>query len=145
MPGRGLEGPWLVTSRDTNFAHEAYVVVTEVLQKERDFLPLSSAISALGHLGDPCAIPLITPFTTHPDARLRFGATFALGCFPDEPASVLALLRLTEDTDDDVRDWATFGLGVQGGADSAEIRDALFRKLTDRNADVREEAMAGLA
>ena len=58
---------------------------------------------------------------------------------------MLALLRLTEDTDDDVRDWATFGLDVQGGADSAEIRDALFRKLTDRNADVREEAMAGLA
>jgi len=24
-------------SRDTNFAHEAYVVVTEVLQKEQDF------------------------------------------------------------------------------------------------------------
>jgi len=99
---------------------------------------LSSAISALGHLGDPCAIPLITPFTTHPDARLRFGATFALGCFPDEPASVLALLRLMEDTDDDVRDWP-IGLGVQGAAESAEIRHALFRKLTDGNDDVREE------
>jgi HEAT repeat protein len=65
-------------------------------------------------LNHPRAISLITPFASHPDTRLRFDATFALGCFPDEPASVVALLRLIEDTDDDIRDWATFGLGIQG-------------------------------
>lgn len=133
------------TNHDTNFATEAYVVVSEALQKERDFLPLSSAISALGHLGDPRAISLITPFIANPDARLRLGATFALRCFPDEPASVLALLSLMEDTDDDIRDWATFGLGVQGSVDSVEIREALFRRLGDHDTDEREEAMAGLA
>jgi|tagenome__1003787_1003787.scaffolds.fasta_scaffold20635636_1 HEAT repeat protein len=137
--GRSIE------NRKTNFADEVYVVVREVLTNEKDFLPLRSAITALGHLRDPRAIPLITPFMTHADARLRFDATFALGCFPDEPASVLALLCLMEDSDDAVRDWATFGLGVLGSTDSTEIRDALFRKLTDRNVDVREEAMAGLA
>ncbi len=50
-----------------------------------------------------------------------------------------------EDSDDDVRDWATFGLGVLGGADSIEIRDALSRRIIDSNADVREEAMVGLS
>jgi HEAT repeat protein len=49
-----------------------------------------------------------------------------------------------KDDDEDVRDWATFGLGVQGDMDSVEIRDALFERLSDPNEDVRGEAMAGL-
>jgi HEAT repeat protein len=34
---------------------------------------------------------------------------------------------------------------VLGDVDSAEIRDALVRRLTDSDEDVREEAMIGLA
>jgi HEAT repeat protein len=51
---------------------------------------------------------------------------------------------LMEDADEDVRDWATFGLGVLGDSDSTDIRDALLRRLGDPNEDVREEAIAGL-
>ena len=38
----------------------------------------------------------------------------------------------------------TFGLGVLGNTDSDEIREALVRRLTDSDEDVREEAMVGL-
>jgi HEAT repeat protein len=69
---------------------------------------------------------------------------FALGCFPNDPLSAEILLRLTQDTDEDVRDWATFGLGVLGNTDSDEIRKALVRRLTDSDEDMREEAMVGL-
>jgi HEAT repeat protein len=69
---------------------------------------------------------------------------FALGCFPNDPLSAEILLRLTQDTDEDVRDWATFGLGVLGNTDSDEIREALVRRLTDSDEDMREEAMVGL-
>jgi HEAT repeat protein len=48
------------------------------------------------------------------------------------------------DIDDDVRDWATFGLGVQGDLDSQEIRDALLERMSDPNRDVREESLVGL-
>lgn len=54
-------------------------------------------------------------------------------------------MELTQDTDEDVRDWATFGLGVFGQLDSPEIREALVTRLSDTNADVRAEALAGLA
>ena len=69
---------------------------------------------------------------------------FALGCFPDDPRTVPPLLRLTQDADDHVRDWATFGLGVQGNIDSDEIREALVGLLEDPDEELREEAMVGL-
>ena len=54
------------------------------------------------------------------------------------------LMSLTTDNDEDVRDWATFGLGVLGDQDSPAIREALYNRLSDANEDVREEAMVGL-
>jgi HEAT repeats len=87
---------------------------------------------------------LITGFTAHPDSQIRFAVACALGSFPNDERSVKALLLLSEDTDEEVRDWATFGLGVLGDMDSREIRDALARRLDDSNADACEEAMVGL-
>jgi HEAT repeat protein len=54
-------------------------------------------------------------------------------------------MGLAQDTDEHVRDWATFGLGVLGQVDSPEIREALVTRLSDTNLDVREEALVGLA
>jgi HEAT repeat protein len=58
---------------------------------------------------------------------------------------VETLLTLMADTDEEVRDWATFGVGVLGDTDSVEIRDALGRAVHDSNEDVREEALVGLS
>jgi HEAT repeat protein len=74
-----------------------------------------------------------------------FSVACALGSLPNDALSVATLLTLMEDADEDVRDWATFGLGVLGDEDSAEIRDALYLRLNGSNADVREEALIGLA
>jgi HEAT repeat protein len=49
-----------------------------------------------------------------------------------------------EDIDRDVRDWAIFGLGVQGNADSEEIRAKFFNHLDDPFLDARIEAAAAL-
>ena len=131
--------------RPTNsFPEESYAIVSSLLQQERDLRPLASAIAALGHLDNPLAIPLIAEYRPHPSAEIRFGVACALGSFPNDPRSAGTLLLLTEDADENVRDWATFGLGVLGDLDSTDIRDALFRRLGDPNEDVREEAMVGL-
>lgn len=128
-----------------SFPEEAYSIVAGLVQRETEPRPLSSAIAALGHINNPVAIPLIASFHSHPSAEVRFDVAFALGCFPNDALSVSILLKLTQDSDEDVRDWATFGLGVLGDSDSAEIRDALVLRLSDADEDVREEAMVGLA
>lgn len=41
------------------------------------------------------------------------------------------LQRHLHDEDEEVRDWATFGVGCPGDTDSDEVRAALARALTD--------------
>ncbi len=129
---------------DHGFPDEAFAIVVKALEHETDTQPLSSYHFALGHIDNPAAIPLLVNFTDHDDCEIRFAVACALGSYANDPISITALLKLTSDTDDDVRDWATFGLGVLGDVDSDEIRQALTDRLSDTFEDVRVEAVAGL-
>lgn len=133
-----------LTKSDPMFREESYLLVTEMLATEQDLQALSSEISALGHLDNPEAVPKIVRYADHPDENVRFSVAFALGCFPNDPTAVSHLLLLTSDVDSDVRDWAIFGLGVQGDADSAEIRERFLDCLNDPFLDARMEAAAAL-
>jgi HEAT repeat protein len=115
-----------------------------MLEKEQDPVVLNSIIHGLGHLNNAIATPPILRYLDHPDRMIRFAVTCALGSFPNEARSVEGLLKLTSDPDEEIRDWAVFGLRVLGNADSPEIREALLRCLTDANENVREEAAVGL-
>ena len=122
----------------------SYELIVKMVENEQDAGVLDSAISALGHLANPKAIPIILRYQDHPERDVRFAVAFALGCFPNDPESIGALMKLTSDSSSGVRDWAVFGLGVMGDADSPEIREALLRCLNDADEDVREEAAVGL-
>ena len=126
------------------FRDEAYPLLLNLLENESDAMVLNSGVAALGHLYNEAAIPIIDRYREHPDEDVRFSVACALGHFPNHPAAVTTLIALTTDLDSDVRDWAVFGLGVQGDADSSEIRAALLKGLSDTNEDVREEAAVGL-
>jgi HEAT repeat protein len=128
-----------------SFPEESYDVVSQALGKESELGPMLSAIAALGHLRDLRAVPLIAPFHSHPNSEIRFSLAHALGGYADDALGVETLLILMRDPDGRVRDWATFGLGVQGDADSVQIREALCQRLGDSNLDGRQEAIAGLA
>ena len=80
--------------------------------------------------------------TDNPD--VRFSVACGLLGYA-EPTAVDALLELSVDADDEVRDWATFGIGSQIDLDTPEIRAALFARLEDANPDVQSEALVGLA
>jgi len=128
-----------------SFPEEAWAVVSRGAEQESDPVALNAAIAALGHIGNPEAVPLIARHCQHPDEDLRFTVANALGSFPNDPRSCESLLLMVKDSDPDVREWATFALGVLSDADSAEIRDALLASLSDDNEDVREEALVGLS
>lgn len=127
-----------------SFIRESYSLISGLLLREQNDLPLSAAISALGHLENSDAVPLVASFHSHPNPEVRFSVAFSLGCFPNQDLSVEILLELVEDSDNEVRDWAVFVLGVLGDRDSPAIREALYRCLNDLDEDVREEAMVGL-
>jgi HEAT repeat protein len=128
-----------------DFPDECFSVASRAVEREKDPLPLCSAVYALGHIGNSLAVPLLIGHRSHTSAKVRFAVAFALGTFADDGRCAHALLALMRDTDEHVRDWATFGLGVQGKLDSQEIRDGLADRLTDADRDVREEALCGLA
>lgn len=136
--GKTVEHP------SNSFPEEAYAVVAESARHEKDVRPLSSAIFALGHIENPAAVPLIASFRGHESAEIRFAVACALGCYPNDDLSIRDLLPLADDVDDDVRNWATFGIAL-GDRDSVAIRDVLYHRLSDENEEVREEAMIGLA
>jgi HEAT repeat protein len=125
------------------FLRERVQTVLDLLHREQQPLPLSSAICALGHINEPEAAKAILPFHTHENANVRWYVAAALQ--GDEPETVEVMLRLMKDEDSDVRDWATFALGTQSTADSPSIREALIERTTDSDADTRAEAIMGLA
>lgn len=128
-----------------SFPEAAFSVASELVQSEVEVRPLSSGIFALGHLDNVRAVPLTTRHQAHPNAEVRYAVACAVGSYPNDAESIKTLLCLTADADPDVRDWATFGLGVLGDADTPEIRDALAARLSDENQDAREEAVIALA
>ena len=132
--------------QETQFLYrkESFDVVSEMLDKERDTYALIAEISALGHIGNSAAIPIIAKFADHANEDVRFSVAWALGSYHDDPLSISVLQKLMEDVDRDVRDWAIFGLGVLGNADNEEIRLRFLRRLDDPFPDAKFEAAAAL-
>lgn len=103
-----------------------------------------AAIIALGHCDRDRAVPYITPFATHEDDRIRLTVAMTLGSV-DGVEALQVLLRLTEDSEDVVRDWATFGIGHLSRGDAPEIMNALVARLDDHDEWTRYEAVCALA
>ena len=108
---------------------------------------LQVAVTALAHLGDGSALIPVLRLAAHRDADVRQAVAFALPAITGQrepaPEVVEALIELSQDTDERVRDWSTFGLAEQLDVDSPEIRAALTARLDDVDA-ISEQARAGL-
>jgi HEAT repeat protein len=84
------------------------------------------------------------PMRKNPDPGIRWAVANGLNG-SERPDAIAIIIELTDDADDNVRDWATFALGTQCPVDSPEIREALRKRLNDRCEMARDEAVWGLA
>ena len=133
---------------------EGIPVLLRLLEKDPEAEVRAAAAAALGQHKAPATVPALARAVGDPFEDVRLDVAMALGGFyadnwsaEDQPyrgAAAAALLRLMDDRDEDVRDWATFGVH-QGGHDTPEIRARLWKALDDPDADVRGEAAEGLA
>jgi len=118
-----------------------------LLPIERDPAPLAAIIHGIGvlmrDLDDDRVSGLLAPFADHSTGDIRFSVACALGWLNDDVA-IRTLIALSADTDSDVRDWATFGLGTLGDNDTPEVRDALVANLNDDDSSAANEALLGL-
>lgn len=120
-------------------------VLLLTLAKEQDVAVLEAMAAALGHLGDPRSVSALLPLKDHPDAHVRFGVVMGLSRYRDAQA-LQALIQLSRDSDELVREWATFTLGSQAReVDTPELREALVDRLSESHPKIRGEALLGLA
>jgi len=113
-----------------------------------------SAAWALAHLQGDKATRALIRVRKCGDAQVRLAVAVGVAG-SDTPDAISTLMELMEDDDADIRNWATCGLGLAcsedgppvrlGTLDSASIRDALRRRLTDSFSEVRSEAVWRLA
>ena len=128
-------------------------ILMPLLEDEEQEVRGSTAI-AIGHHQNLETIPALIRCATDTSEDVRHDAAFALGEFYEstwekigtkyKPDVEAALLRLMDDEDEDVRDWATFGIH-QGGHDTPRTRARLWKALDDPNPDVRGEAAEALS
>ena len=110
--------------------------------------PKASIVAAIGHLDDPGTLGRVFPLACDPAAEVRLAVAFTVATIspqPLAPEARSALIGLSRDSDPEVRDWATFGLGTLSYADGPDVRAALLDRAEDANPEARAEALFGLA
>jgi HEAT repeat protein len=127
------------------YSEESVPILISLLENDPDEDVRAAAAFALGHLGNPQAISHLIDYANDESVEIKFGVAFSLGCFFESPEVVAPLISLSADADEDVRNWATFGLGTCLDIDTKELRDALVARLSDEAPEIRGEALVGLA
>ena len=129
--------------QDRTFLDQSVDALLGALRDPDDSV-VEAAIIALGHRGSTRAIDALLPFVDHPSADLRYAVVH--GLMPhDTPRVVEAMIKLSRDSNPDVRNWATFSLASQFESDSPQLRSALEDRLAESDPEIRGKALVGLA
>ncbi|BAY73482.1 protein YibA [Nostoc sp. PCC 7120 = FACHB-418] len=132
------------------FPQQSVDILLKLLSSESNSNVLSTIGFAFGYLKDSRGVLPLINLKNHPDVDVRMGVVFGLISQSNELA-IQALIDLSSDECEDIRNWATFGLGSQIETDTPAIRDALFARVIsetgqeDTIAEIRGEALLGLA
>jgi HEAT repeat protein len=121
---------------------QSHALLREAL-RDRAHRVVAAAAFGCGHRKGLDAIEILITLVTHVCDRVRWGTAFGL-CLREDERAVAALIQLAGDRNDDVRNWATFGL-AEVEIDNFSIRECLWRNTLDTFDEVRDEALRGLA
>ncbi len=134
-----------------SLGREAQPLATQTLElfaKMLSSTPSAEVIACIGNacvdFHDPLVVTMLAPFASHHDEAVREAVLHALRR-SNHPQAIAALIRLSRDEADELREWATFALGSQLPlVHGAEVREALAARLTDPHEPTRDEAVIGL-
>lgn len=120
----------------------------EALLDDADASVVASAVSFFKQHYVSDSIVKRPALASHHSVEVRLAVARCLGGElggPKTTPAIELLVQLSNDNDDSVRDWATFGLGSRCDLDTETIREALFDRLGDPHVNTRSEALIGLA
>lgn len=119
-------------------------LLLDTLNRETSPQVLSAICNALGHHKSADAVGPLAKLQIHPDENVRLAVVFGLLC-QDDSIAVASLIALSADSNRDVRNWATFGLGSMTAVDSDALREALLKRTNEPDDEISGEALVGLA
>lgn len=131
-------------AKDKEFSEECVQLLLDALKREESPKVLSAICSALGHHKAINAVGPLAKLQNHPEADVRLAVVHGLSC-QDDPVAITSLISLSTDSDRDVRNWATFGLGSMTEVDSIPLREALLARIAEDDEEISGEALVGLA
>lgn len=115
----------------------------KMIQTGPDIPVLESILHALGHYETPEVITLLMKYAHHESGVIRLAVVHCLLSNNNDEV-IETMIQLSQDSDPNVRNWATFGLGSSIDKDSEEIRNALAARLHEVDNEIRWEAILGL-
>jgi HEAT repeat protein len=125
-------------------ASETLALFSQMLARNPPAEVIACIANACVDFHDGSIVTMLAPHAGHDDETVREGVLHALRR-SSHPDAIAALINLSRDTVDELREWATFALGSQLPlVDGPEVRDALARRLTDPHEPTRDEAVIGL-
>ncbi|WP_245655880.1 ankyrin repeat domain-containing protein [Microtetraspora fusca] len=128
------------------FRERSLAILRRMAHAETEAKVVDALLSAIAHHADAEALPEVLEILDRPGRRPSCKDAMALAAVlpPDDEEGLARLVRLTEEDDAEVRDWATMGLAGLD-ADTPRIREALAARLADRDITTVAEAARGLA
>jgi len=126
------------------YPEESLAILLNLLSVEQDEEVLASILHAFGQIKRPESIGPASHFRAHLNPTIRRAVVSAISGHEDALA-VSTLIQLSRDPQDEIRDWACFGLGTLIDWDTPELREALAERLLDENQETQCEALHGLA
>ena len=145
---RKLAALVLMRAPGRTFEEEAIAAITAMMATEKDEEVFAALAFAVKHLGINDCSGFLGKIAQSKNAETRYAAAFALAGRSEDALAIKTLITLSQDPDNDVRDWATFGLYLDAQHQqpvTSDIKEALFARLEDSHDETRYQAIAGLA